>query len=138
MSALFNNAARKEFAAGIATGARRAGITDPKVTTSLQEELDLRHWGDFEEEACGDGDEGEDEQPVCHASSGNVLEAAVEGAADIQNAGAGGEAVKQREAVGEDARAEAAEQKIFECRFVGTLFAAQIAREDVKAEGHGF
>jgi hypothetical protein len=48
---MYNNSARQAFAAGIATGARRAGVTDAKVITSLQSDLDGKYWDDFAQEA---------------------------------------------------------------------------------------
>src|ERR1700692_933943 len=97
-----------------------------------------RNRGDLEKEACGDGDEREDKKPVGRAAACDKLEAAVEGVSDFPNAGAAGKAVEQRETVGEDAGAEAAEEQIFEGGFVGALFAAEIAHKDVETEGHGF
>lgn len=48
---MFRNSAQQQFAEGIAEGARKAGVTDAKVITSLQSDLDSRYWSDFKDEA---------------------------------------------------------------------------------------
>jgi hypothetical protein len=48
---MYKNAAQQAFAEGIATGARRAGVTDAKIIASLQAELDGKYWDDFQQEA---------------------------------------------------------------------------------------
>ncbi len=47
------------------------------------------------------------------------------------------DAVEQREAVGQQAGAERAQQQIFHGGFVGAALAAQEARQNVEADGHG-
>src|SRR5215472_13627914 len=44
--------------------------------------------------------------------------------------------VKERKAIGQDPRAERAQQYVFQRCFIGTLLAAQEAGENVEAEGH--
>src|SRR5882757_7301313 len=98
----------------------------------------LMEWDgcDLKEETSSNGDKGENDEPVGHAAASDKLETTVECSADIPDAGAAGKAIEQGETVGKDPGAEAAEEKIFESGFVGTPFAAKIARENVQAEGH--
>ncbi len=100
------------------------------------------HWwngtsGNFEKEASGDGDESQNDQPVHETVSEGVAEPAVEHIADLEDVGGAAEAVEKREAVGENAGAERAEEQIFHGRFVGALIGAQKSGENVEAEGHG-
>ena len=82
-----------------------------------------RHSGNFEEEAGGDGDESENDQPVDEAVSEGVAEPAVEHIADLEDVGGSAQAIEEGEAVGENAGAESAEEQILHGRFVGALVA---------------
>src|SRR5581483_2634819 len=105
-----------------------------------------RHGGYLEEKAGSDGDHSQQHEQVGGTTQleggahdveicARDLQGHSQGAIDL---GHGADAIQQREAVGQQARTEGAEQQIFHGGLVGAALVAQKAGEDVKADGHGF
>ena len=106
-----------------------------------------RHQRDLEEQAGGDGGDRQEDEDLAGAVH-SLLERGAQhveiGARQHQghahrpaNVGHRADAVEQREAVGQQAGAERAQQQILHGGFVGAALAAQEARQDVEADGHG-
>src|SRR6202040_1350218 len=91
--------------------------------------------GDFEEDAGGDGGDGQEDEDV---AAGKHLVALGEADRDYVEVRGAGDAVENRETVGENAGAERAHQQVFHGGFVGAAFAAEEAGENGEGGRHGF
>ncbi len=112
----------------------------------IRRPLVKRHCANLEEQACEDRDKSKNSQPIRRSVSYRHPEPVFESRANLPDVcrgphlalRKGAEAVKQREAISEDCGAEGAEQDVFQCGFIRTLFAAEKTGEHVEAERHRF
>ncbi len=93
-----------------------------------------RDGGDLEEQAGGRCQQCEDDDRIVGPGRENLLQSF----GNLSEVGAAGQSVEQRQAVGEDAGRECAQQQIFQRSFIRAFVATQEADKHVGRDGHQF